>query len=263
MHAVGGTGDGCVLVMLLLLLLLLLRLLAHGGRRLSVSVWKLDPWRCFTGAVVDVVSTGLTDTGLGELTVILIDGSLHLLEDLVDGGQITTGFGVAHWWETVALERLVAVVSPCTTSYCRDGLVSRDGRQGRLSDQWQLKTLKLVQPLADVLIAQRIEATSLDLTEEIVESLETSLAGFEIIHGCLLRGCGCVVHVAIRRVGSLMRMLRLVILVGSLRMATIKAPIGIDGIVICGWTCVLGREDVLEQKNITDNLSFILKSGSG
>jgi hypothetical protein len=96
--------------------------------------------------------------------------------------------------------------------------------------------LKLEQALADVLIGERSKAASLDLTEEVVKCLETTLARLEIIERCLLSGCCCVVDIAVWWVGSLMRMLWLVIWIGTLMMATIISAIWVDCVVVCGWT---------------------------
>lgn len=85
----------------------------------------------------------LADAGLSKLAVILIDGCLHLLEDAVDGGQVTSRFGVAHGWETVALHRVIAVVASDATGHGRDWLVGWHGRQWWLRDGWELKPLKL------------------------------------------------------------------------------------------------------------------------
>ncbi len=73
------------------------------------------------------MSTWLGDTCLSKLTVVLINGCLHLFEDSVDGGQVTTGFGITHRGKAVALQRIIAVVASDATGHCSDGLIGGDG----------------------------------------------------------------------------------------------------------------------------------------
>jgi hypothetical protein len=229
MDAVGCAGDGPVVMMLRLLLV-------HHRGGLGVGRWQLDTWWGVAGAVVDILSTWLSNAGLGELAVILIDCCLHLFKDLIDRGQITARFDIAHGWQTVALHGVIAIVAPSTTRCGRHWLVGWDGGQRGLGDQRQLQTLKFIQALADVLIGQWIEATSLDLSKEVVESLKAALASLKVVQGSLLRGCGCIVDVAIGWVRGLVGMRWLVILVRTRMMATVVSAIAVDRVVVRGRT---------------------------
>jgi hypothetical protein len=134
------------------------------------------------------------------------------------------------------LHGIIGVVASNPTSDGGHRLIGWNGGQGWLSNQRQLKTLKLEQALADVLVGEGSKAASLDLTEEVVKRLKATLARLEIIERCLLGGCRSVVDVAIGWVGSLMRMWWLVIGIGTLMMAAVISAVGIDRIVVCGWT---------------------------
>lgn len=119
-NTLGGTSDRWVVMMMLLLL-------AHHWSGLSVGSWQLDARWGVACAIVDVVSTGLSYTGLSELAVILIDCGLHLLQKSIDGSQITTRLGIAHGWQAVTLHWIVAVVTTNTARDSGNGLIGWDG----------------------------------------------------------------------------------------------------------------------------------------
>lgn len=74
--------------------------LKKGGRvALGCTGWNLSSTRrAVAGAVGDVARTCLSDSSVGKMSVVLVDGGLHLLQDLIDRGQVTSGLCVAHWW---------------------------------------------------------------------------------------------------------------------------------------------------------------------
>jgi hypothetical protein len=96
--------------------------------------------------------------------------------------------------------------------------------------------LKFIQALGDVLIGKCFKATSLDFTEELIESFKATFARFKVTQGGLMSWCSRVVDVAVWRVRSLMSMLWLIVLIRTLRMAAIISTIWVDSIVVCGWT---------------------------
>lgn len=122
------------------------------------------------------------------MSIVLVDGGLHLLEDLIDGGQVLTSLSVAHWGETVGLDGICLIVATADS----DGLIGRDTKAGR-NDLRKLKTLKLEETAADALVVDRIELAALDLTEELIESIIPALASFEVI-GSLGSRCAVVCH---------------------------------------------------------------------
>lgn len=74
------------------------------------------------GAISDISWAGLGHAGGAQLGVALIDGRLHLLENLINRGQIASGLCVAHRGQAIGLDGVGLFIG--TTK--RDGLISGD-----------------------------------------------------------------------------------------------------------------------------------------
>lgn len=86
-------------------------------------------WRRVAMAVglssVGVVRTGLLNTsGCGRVGA-LIDGGLHLLQELVDVQEVVLGSQVGHWWEGILM---LGDGTTATTSVAMAVTVDRDHR---------------------------------------------------------------------------------------------------------------------------------------
>lgn len=77
----------------------MLMLKESGGIALSCSGWNLSSARwTVAGAVGDISRASLSHARRPKVSIVLVDGSLHLFEDLVDRGQVATSLCVAHGW---------------------------------------------------------------------------------------------------------------------------------------------------------------------
>lgn len=207
-------------------------LMSQGSGR-SVSGRELDArWGNAGTVAADVLSTRLAEARLSQLGVVLIDGLLHLLQDLVERGQVTTSFGVAHRRERIALHGIVAVVGTDTAGENRNGLIGGNLRGKGLGNDGQLQTLQFEQALTDLLVRGSVETASLDITQESVQSLDTTLANLHVTQGSLLGGWGGIVDVTVWLVS--LGCLWLIVLIWSLRMAAIVARAGVDVVVVVG-----------------------------
>ncbi len=77
----------------------MLMLKESGGIAVSCGGWNLSSagWTV-AGAVGDISRAGLADTRRPKVSIVFVDGSLHLFEDLVNRGQIATSLCVPHGW---------------------------------------------------------------------------------------------------------------------------------------------------------------------
>lgn len=187
-------------------------MLTHHATVMCVGALKLDTWRALTGAVSNIVRSWLGDSSLAEVMVIFVDRGLHLLQDMINGGQVAPGLCITQWGKAVLLHRvcLTVVTASCQS---RDRLIRWNGGN-RLSYQRQLKTLEFVKPLADVLVADWIEIAASHFTKEVVQSLIASFARLEVVKRSLCsRSVGVVGDGAIGgMLGSWMIVLGLVVL---------------------------------------------------
>jgi hypothetical protein len=150
------------------------------GIVLSCSGWDLraSAWWTVACTVGDISRASLSDTRRSQMSIVLVDGGLHLFEYLVDRGQVATSLCVAHRWKTVGLDGVFGLV-PTTN---RDRLVCRDCKIRR-NDLGQLKTLELKEATADVVKIGRVKLSTSDLAEEMVKRIIATLASFVVVSG--------------------------------------------------------------------------------
>lgn len=113
------------------------------------------------------------------MCVILVDCLLHLLEDLINGCEISSALSIAHGRQTVGLDRVSLIIA---AAYSRDWLVCWH-IHARWDNLWELETLKLEESTSDGLVVDWIKLSTLDLTEELIEGIIPSLAGFVVVCG--------------------------------------------------------------------------------
>jgi hypothetical protein len=175
-----------------------------SGRRVCCAV---------VHATVNVMSTGLGDASSCYILVALVDGVLHLLEELVDVEQVVLGSDVGHRGKVVS-RRLGATRAVTTTAAdgdrCRDLLVFRNGA----IEDGELESLQAEETLANGGIGVRIELATLKVAEELIERVVAALAIVGMVS--VLALAQGVVHVAVRmRVGGLRGRVWLIVLRGG------------------------------------------------
>lgn len=169
------------------------------------------------------MSARLGNTSSSNMVVVLINGVLHLFQELINVDQVVLGPNIAHGRQLVLERMRTAAVtttaspsSPTTTSSghghgSRHGLVVRDGAS---TQDWELQVLQAKKPLADCSVGVGVKLTTFQVAKELVEGiiatllgLVRSLAGI----GALVQG---IVDIAIRGVWRLGSMW-LIVLCGS------------------------------------------------
>ena len=181
-----------------------------GRRRVSSAV---------VHAAVEVVSTGLGDAGSGDILVALVDGVLHLFQELINVEQVVLGADIGHWGKMVA-RRLRATWAVTTTAAdgdrCRDLLVFGD----RAIEDGKLESLQAEKALADRSVGVGVELATLEVTKELVQSIVATLAVIGVVS--ILALAQRVVHITVGMwVGSLRRRVWLVVLGRSVRILAI------------------------------------------
>lgn len=131
-------------------------------------------------ATMHVVGTRLGDSCCCDVVIILVDGVLHLFQELVDVDQIILGPGITHGRQLV-LNGLRAAVTTTAASAAANGYWSRHGlvfRDGTTTQDGELQVLQTQQPLTDRGIAVGVKLASLQVAEKLVESIVTALFRF-------------------------------------------------------------------------------------
>lgn len=59
--------------------------------------------RAIARAICDITRACLSDSGRGKMDIVLVNGGLHLFQNLVNRGQITPSLCVAHGRQAVSL----------------------------------------------------------------------------------------------------------------------------------------------------------------
>jgi hypothetical protein len=124
---------------------------------------------------VHVVSAGLSNAGSGNILVTLVDGVLHLLQELINVDQIVLSADIGHRREMVCRSMTTARAVATTTGNWHSGRHGLILRNGAIQD-WKLKGLETEQALADGRIRVGVELASLQVTEELVKSIVPPLA---------------------------------------------------------------------------------------
>jgi hypothetical protein len=162
-----------------------------------------------------VVSTRLSHACSGNILIALVDGVLHLLQELINVDQIVLGADVGHGRKMVCgsmtTARAVATTTTGNWNGSRHGLVLGN----RAIQDRKLKGLETEQALTDSRIGVGIELASLEVTEEFVQSIVPTLAVVRL--GAVMALAQRIVDIAIRmRVGGRRRRVRLVVLGSSM-----------------------------------------------
>lgn len=131
-------------------------------------------------AAMHVVGTGLGDSCCCDVVIILVDGVLHLFQELVDVDQIILSPGITHRRQLV-LNGLRGAVTTATPAAASNGYWSRHGlvfRDGTTAQDRELQILQTQQPLTDRGITVGVELASLQVAEKLVESIVAALLRF-------------------------------------------------------------------------------------
>ena len=126
------------------------------GRRVTLS--EVD-------SLVSVVGTWLLNACCSCSIGALIDGRLHLLEELIDVHQIILGSQVGHRWESVLVLRHWPSVSSLTIH--RNHLRSSWNVLGNGSTVHHV-ALQSHQSLANLVIGSRVDLSALGVAKEVI-----------------------------------------------------------------------------------------------
>ena len=131
-------------------------------------------------AALHVVGTRLGDSCCCDVVIILVDGVLHLFQELVDVDQIILGTGITHGRQLV-LNGLRAAVTTTASAAAANGYWGRHGlvlRDGTTAQDGELQVLQTQQPLTDRGITVGVKLASLQVAEKFVESIVAALLRF-------------------------------------------------------------------------------------
>ena len=134
-------------------------------------------------ATMHVVGTRLGDSCCCDVVIILVDGVLHLFQELVDVDQIILGPGITHGRQLVlnGLRAAVTTTASAAAAAAANGYWGRHGlvlRDGTTAQDGELQVLQTQQPLTDRGIAVGVKLASLQVAEKLVESIVTALFRF-------------------------------------------------------------------------------------
>lgn len=171
------------------------------------------------------MSARLGNASSSDVVVILVNGVLHLLQELINVHQVILGPSIAHRRQLV-LERMrtAAVTTPstptnttCTTSPSGN---SHRGRHGLVfgdrpsTQDWKLQVLQAKEPLADCRVGVRVKLASFQVAKKLVEGIIATLLGLIRSLAGIRALVECIIDIAVRGVWRLGSM-RLIVLCGS------------------------------------------------
>jgi hypothetical protein len=163
---------------------------------------------------LNVVRTRLSHAGSGNIFVALVDGVLHLLQELINVDQIILGADVRHGRKMVC-GSMTTAGAVATTTGNRNGSRHVLVLGNRAIQNGKLKGLETEQALADSRIGVGIELASLQVTEELIQSIVPTLAVVRL--RTIMTLAQRIVDIAIRmRVGGRRRRVCLVVLGSSM-----------------------------------------------
>lgn len=136
--------------------------------------------------LVCVVASGLVDAGGSGGAGALVDGGLHLVEEVVDVEEVALGLQVGHWEGVVRLGHRGDAGAVPASSYCHQGLRGHVVNQGSALDG---EAVKLHQALADLGVRRWVDAATLGITEEVIKGVKPALPW---VVACVLAYVGCV-----------------------------------------------------------------------
>ena len=142
----------------------------HGTEALESSLGRRVALTEVDG-LVSVMGTWLLHTSSGSSIRALVNGRLHLLQELIDVHQIILRSQVGHWrksilvlWHWASVAAMAFNRNHCRTSRNVVGqTTSLDG-----------DALKLHQALANLSVGAWIDLTTLSVTEEVIQHVETT-----------------------------------------------------------------------------------------
>jgi alkylated DNA nucleotide flippase Atl1 len=158
-----------------------------GGRGMGSTV---------AHATLDVVGTRLSHASGSDIFITLVDGVLHLLQELVDVDQVVFGTNVRHGWEMVGRSR--ATARAITTATTTNSDVSWHGlifRNGSVVQNGQLKCLETKQALAHGGVRVGVKLASLEITEEFIQGIISTLAIVRLL--AIMALAQSIVHVPV------------------------------------------------------------------
>jgi hypothetical protein len=185
--------------------------------------WRELSGRRVSGAIVHasvyVVSARLGDASGSHVLITLVDGVLHLFEELIDVDQIVLGANVRHGRKVVSRGLgATRAVTAAAADRDRGGhlLVLRD----RTIQNGELESLQAEEALADRGVGVGVELAALEVAKEFVQRVISTLAVVGMV--AILTLAQGVVHVAIGMgVRSLRGRVWLIVLGGSVCVLTI------------------------------------------
>jgi hypothetical protein len=136
--------------------------------------------------LVGVVASWLVDAGGCGGAGALVDGGLHLIEEVVDVEEVALRLQVRHWERVVRLRHRGDARTVTTTSYCHQGLRGHVVNQGSALDG---EAVKVHQALADLGVRRRVDVAAFRITEEVVQSVKPALPW---VVGCVVAHVGSV-----------------------------------------------------------------------
>ena len=118
------------------------------------------------------MASGLVDAGGGGGAGALVDGGLHLVEEVVDVEEVALGLQVGHW-EGVVWLRHRGDAGAVTASYGHQGLRGHVVNQGSALDG---EAVKVHEALADLGIRCWVDVATLGITEEVIQGVKPALS---------------------------------------------------------------------------------------
>ena len=133
-----------------------------------------------------VVASGLVDASCRGGAGALVDGGLHLVEEVIDVEEVVLGLQVGHREGVVGLGHRGDAGAVSTTSYCHQGLRGHVVNQGSALDG---EAVELHQALADLGVRRWVDVATLGITEEVIQGIKPALSWVVV---CVLAHVGCV-----------------------------------------------------------------------
>lgn len=200
--------------------------------------WRKLRWGGVCGAVahaaMNVMGTRLCNTGSSNMIVILVDGILHLLQELIDVDKVVLRADVAHWGEMVDRSTVSTRAVATTHGHRRGhGLVFRQRATGQDRKRQILKT---EEALADRCVRVKIKLTAFQIAKEFVQSVVAPLLGF-IRSMAVVTVVKSVVYISVGRIGRLVWGMRRVILGSTVGVSLARH-------CIQGWLEVMGGSSI-------------------
>jgi hypothetical protein len=183
---------------------------------------------------MNVMGSRLCNTSSSNMIIILVDGILHLLQELVDVDQVVLRADVAHWGEMVDRRTVSTRAVATTHGHGRwHGLVFRHRATGQDRERQILKTKEA---LANRCVRVKIELTAFQIAKELVQSIVAPLLGF-IRSMAVVTVVESIVYVSIGRIGRLVWGMRRIVLWSTV-------GVSLAGHCIQRWLEIMGGSSI-------------------